>query len=101
MTLPVTVFGSNKLLIKYPAKAQSNIAINPFILMVNFFILLTLVYVGINHGITAKITKDRANTNNSFLSFNVSLLFIVTNLYPTLLGNMNNIASKISLSSFH
>ena len=49
----------------------------------------------------AKITKDRANTNNSFLSFNVSLLFIVTNLYPTLLGNMNNIASKISLSSFH
>lgn len=83
MTLPVTVFGSNKLLIRYPTKAQSNIAVNPLILTVNFFILLTLVYVGINHGIMAKITKDRANTNNSFLSFNVFLLIIVTNLYPT------------------
>ena len=91
MTLPVTVFGSNKLLIKYPAKAQSNIAINPFILMVNFFILPTLVYVGINHGITAKITKDRANTNNSFLSFNVSLLIIVTNLYPSFIGQYRTI----------
>ena len=91
MTLPVTVFGSNKLLIRYPTKAQSNIAINPFILMVNFFILLTLVYVGINHGITAKITKDRANTNNSFLSFNVSLLIIVTNLYPSFIGQYRTI----------
>ena len=91
MTLPVTVFGSNKLLIKYPAKAQSNMAVNPFILMVNFFILLTLVYVGINHGITAKITKDRANTNNSFLSFNVSLLIIVTNLYPSFIGQYRTI----------
>lgn len=83
MTLPVTVFGSNKLLIRYPTKAQSNIAVNPLILTVNFFILPTLIYVGINHGIMAKITKDRANTNNSFLSFNVFLLIIVTNLYPT------------------
>ena len=91
MILPATVFGSNKLLIRYPTKAQSNIAINPFILMVNFFILLTLVYVGINHGITAKITKDRANTNNSFLSFNVSLLIIVTNLYPSFIGQYRTI----------
>ena len=91
MTLPVTVFGSNKLLIKYPAKAQSNIAINPFILTVNFFILLTLFYVGINHGIIAKITKDSANTNNSFLSFNVSLLIIITNFYPTSIGQYRTI----------
>ena len=91
MTLPVTVFGSNKLLIRYPTKAQSNIAVNPFILTVNFFILLTLVYVGINHGITAKITKDRANTNNSFLSFNVSLLIILTNLYPYFIGQYRTI----------
>lgn len=36
----------------------------------------------------AKITKDRANTNSSFLSFNMSLFIIITNFYPSLLGNL-------------